>query len=716
MSDTDSGTAHRRRGAGILLLLAFASAAAVIVFTYSSISKSRADSFALLRNQGVTLLETLTQATDNAVNANTFFWESFVDRIAPLARLALVTDDPGVILTTFDERLDDITALAIYRFDDRLTLTASAENREFTLPAAPLEEFFYAANELLSDSSQFQSLVFLTDSSRESASALYLELNESRDVGVCLVLDAPGLWEMENEAGIGRLIQRLGQGGGVRYILFQDFEGLVFASAQIDSVVSIASDSFLLKALEEDTVTTRLQIFRDEEILELVAPFSAESYADGLFRLGLSLEAYHTASSEFNRQMITLAVALFLIAGLLPLYVGLRRERRELGVSLARTQSTADAIVSGMRSGALALDTDGRIKMINSQLLEMLAIKEPISGSPNWRDTQLARRLPDNLLSQELKEAQSDELQLNIDGKMRYFLYSLSPILTESPQRQRGSSAKPEIVGQALVIYDYTRQKELEEESARKLRLAELGDLAANVAHEIRNPLNAISLAAQRIDAEYNNQSVDDDSDLAFFTSQIKSETSRLDSIVSRLLDLTRAPQNLPDLQEVGPLIIDWLRFMEPEFETDGATVSFQALNPATAQVDSDKLRQTLGNLYRNSLEALREGFSGDQNKLLKVMITVESSRAETTKTTSTETTSAGAKITFSDNGPGVALEAIGKIFTPYYTTRQSGSGLGLAISYRLIGDMGGTLEYDDQYTDGSRFVIILKGKSPETP
>ncbi len=660
------------------LALSSLTALVILLLTYTGIKRNQSESFEILKNQGVTLLQTLVESADNAITANSYFWDSFVSKVTPIAGRAFSGADADSVLAIFSNTIEDITPIAAYTFNDHLALTSSALNPDFEFTGQPEEIILEAATELLADSAIFQSLVFLPDSLSGAPSAIFLELDSTRSRGVCLLLNFPGLWEMENEIGIGRLIQRLGSARSVEYIFFQDPDGIVFSSTFIDSALAIESDPFLSAAFEADSVSSRLYLFGQTEALELVAPFSSALYQDGLFRLGLSLDAYNAGKDAFTQQMGLLAAILFLVAILTPLYFASRKERRALGRSLARAKSLSDTILDSMHSGVLAIRPDDSIELVNNRLREMFALSDAPSEGTYWRQTELKARLPEDIFERNDSEENTREFEITLNGQKKSFLYSVAPI-----------GDQDENSGRALVIYDYTHQKELEEEAARKARLAELGDLAAGVAHEIRNPLNAISLAAQRLAAEYAPKDENDKSDFSFFTSQIKSETGRLNDIVTRLLGLTRVPKTEAKVADIGSIIEEWARFMDSEFNRDQARVTVDVTRSSEARVDADKLRQTLGNLYRNAIEAVTN------SSLLNVDIALNLCDNYL-------------KIIFTDNGPGITPESAEKLFTPYYTTKESGAGLGLSISYRLINDMGGTLEIDKSYGAGARFVISL--------
>ncbi|HSG98494.1 MAG TPA: hypothetical protein VLB27_00500, partial [candidate division Zixibacteria bacterium] len=335
-----STPSKQRSGAiGWLPALTVIIAVAIFLFTYSGIHRSRQDSFNLLKAQGVTLLETLVESADNAITANTYYWESFIARISPIAQLTFTGFHAEDALRMFEVEAQDITVQAVYKFDSRLLVTESAFNPDIPDIVEPTDLLYEAASDLLSDSSLVRSLIFMPDSAAESATALYLALDSVRAQGICLLVSAPGLWEMESEVGIASLIQRLGSAGDVSYIFFQDLNGLIFASLPIDSLAPIAADSFLQAAYVSDSISSRTIEFDGVETLELVAPFSSALYPDGLFRLGISLERFQAETAAFNQQMIFFGAILFLLAALAPLYFGLRRQRRELGLSLAREQS-----------------------------------------------------------------------------------------------------------------------------------------------------------------------------------------------------------------------------------------------------------------------------------------------------------------------------------------------------------------------------------------
>ncbi|MCH9032205.1 MAG: hypothetical protein IIB00_08110 [candidate division Zixibacteria bacterium] len=693
----ESGTSKLFKGkARYLALSASLIAIAIFLFTYSSIQRSKDDSLAILKKQGSALLHSLILSADNAIKANSILWEKTSAEMSDLALHVFEELNLERISADMASTSDTSTVLAVYLFDWQMALTDKAINPHTEFPLDPPEEIFEALSDLIADSGASAGFI-PPDPGDTNAVAFYLESDTSSKIIVCIAVSLIELNKLESEIGIGYLIKRLGTSGEVEYILFQSEDGLVFSSVAVDSVLSIGSDPFLQSVMSGREIESRLFTLIDKEALELAAPFSSDLYPDGVFRLGVSLEGLHSLTSASNRRMALLAVALFLSVTLVGLYYGARQERAALGMSLAKTSAISETILETMHSGVLAVNSDGSIEMINGRLREMFNIEEDIAGANDWTKTKLGDALPGNIFDFNKDNPPPDEIEWYQNDERRSYLLSVAPF---NLGKIKGTSSN-EKHGGALIVYDFTRQKELEETAARKERLSELGDLAAGVAHEIRNPLNAVSLAAQRLETEFGGKLTENSDDFAFFTSQIRNETKRLDAIVTRLLGLTRAPKSEVTIIDISEAVTEWAHFLEPDFKKNSARVRVSLDENAVAYADRDKLRQALGNLYRNSIEAHQVVRGDDPFSESKIISEPEINISVTRK-------SDHVQLSFTDNGAGISAEIAAKLFTPYYTTKESGSGLGLAISYRLISDMKGTLTYDSSYQNGARFVITL--------
>jgi two-component system sensor histidine kinase HydH len=237
-----------------------------------------------------------------------------------------------------------------------------------------------------------------------------------------------------------------------------------------------------------------------------------------------------------------------------------------------------------------------------------------------------------------------------------------------------------------VLIHDITEQKRLEEESRRRERLSEMGDMAAGVAHEIRNPLNAISIATQRLKMEFEPKG--EDEEYARLTRNILDETTRLNQILTRFLDLakTRAAEDRP--VDLGAPIRRAVASLADEAESHGVTINYPSHDNVRVRAAEEKLQQVFINLIKNSIQAMPDGG--------EVTIAVDTSE------------SGRVVIIVADTGPGFPPDVSSKIFQPYFTTKADGSGLGLALAYKTIIDYGGTIEASNNPAGGARVAITL--------
>src|SRR6185295_10050047 len=229
-------------------------------------------------------------------------------------------------------------------------------------------------------------------------------------------------------------------------------------------------------------------------------------------------------------------------------------------------------------------------------------------------------------------------------------------------------------------------------------RLAALGQMAAGLAHEVKNPLSAIKGAAQLLGEPASGRAPDDAS--SEFLGIILEEVERLDRVVRSVLDYARPKQGDFGLVNVNAVVDQTLRLLSSDRE-GGCSYSteFDGEVPRV-RADAEQLRQVLLNLIRNAGEAM--GGRGT--------ITI------TTRTRRAETSERSVEIAITDHGPGITPEVRANLFVPFFTTRAQGTGLGLAISERIIQEMGGRIEVLTTEGAGSTFSVQLPPASESSP
>lgn len=267
--------------------------------------------------------------------------------------------------------------------------------------------------------------------------------------------------------------------------------------------------------------------------------------------------------------------------------------------------------------------------------------------------------------------------------------------MTVRDDRVRDAFSKEEIqllVGLATQVAVTVENSRLYQQMKEKDRLAALGEMAAGLAHEIRNPLGAIKASAQYL-AETSAQP----EDRGEFLDIIVHEVDRLNRVVGSFLDYARPAHTNPEPIYVNSAVERTLQFLRPE--CDAANVSLHVrtdLDLPKVSIDIEHLRQVLINLVQNAVQAMPDG--GD--------IFVET-RVQDGFRPGGEVRR-WVQISVRDTGPGIAPALLPNLFVPFVTTKQQGTGLGLAISQRIVSEAGGRIDVRSREGYGTTFVVLL--------
>ena len=231
----------------------------------------------------------------------------------------------------------------------------------------------------------------------------------------------------------------------------------------------------------------------------------------------------------------------------------------------------------------------------------------------------------------------------------------------------------------------YERMKERD-------RLAALGEMAAGLAHEIRNPLGAIKGAAQLLVGP-DGRPIGDTSESVEFIGIIVDEVNRLNRVVSQFLDYARPYKGELSEIDVGEVVKKTLALLEQEAAGKVAIDATFAEGLPQVRADAEQLRQVFLNLGLNAIQAMTDG-----GRL----------SVSTAKRPGRRGAPASVEIRFRDTGPGIPRERLRNLFIPFFTTKEKGTGLGLPISQRIVTQHGGTIEVRSEPGKGSTFTVLL--------
>jgi len=473
--------------------------------------------------------------------------------------------------------------------------------------------------------------------------------------------------------GIGELIQEIGRQSGVNYIVLQAPDGIVFASRPLKPLLKLAADSFLVNVLETDVAATREIDFEGTPVIEAAAPFLSTELPSGMFRVGLSLTAVDDAVSRLTVQLGLTALLLVLLSTTVISIAVTRRSLADLGKSYREVETLSASVLDSIDQAVISVDADGKLTSLNPTAERWFRVR-----FSDVRGQGVTAVLPLDFGLDEVRTKRrangERETVIQTDHGLRTLIYATAPLVTIDTKH----------VGAVTVIRDETDARNMAAQVRRAERLSAMGHLAAGVAHEIRNPLNAIALAAQQLKMELGPVPS------AAMADTIWSESKRLNKIVEDFLSLAR-PSTLPKAK------LDWRELVESvaqmaALETDKKEVALTLDLCDDCHVDgvADELRKALWNLLRNAIAA------SDSGGRISLDLRVDSGRV---------------KLSIDDTGSGIAPDALSRVFEPWFTTKSGGTGLGLAITYRIVQDHEGTIEISSPVPGtnrGTRVVVSL--------
>jgi two-component system sensor histidine kinase HydH len=241
------------------------------------------------------------------------------------------------------------------------------------------------------------------------------------------------------------------------------------------------------------------------------------------------------------------------------------------------------------------------------------------------------------------------------------------------------------VESRTAVIKDLTEKRRLEREAQRKEKLTAMGELAAGVAHEIRNPLNAVNMIAQRFEKEFRPR--DDEDEYRSLARVLRSEAQRVNGIVQQFLRFARPPKMSVQDISTGGLVQHLTTLFESQARSKSVALSVTCSDNTTLHIDREQMTQAFLNVLQNALHATSAGGRIDLGCVR---------------------TKDALKFTITDSGNGIPAEHLTKIFNLYFTTKTDGTGMGLAITQQIIAQHNGTIEVTSEIGKGTTFTILL--------
>jgi two-component system sensor histidine kinase HydH len=503
---------------------------------------------------------------------------------------------------------------------------------------------------------------------------------------------------MWQEVSLGKLLQETTKDDEIAYVYLIDGHGLILHHS--DPSKEGESSVWNPDLIDKDQIVTRIKVLPEGIRIYELAKYFSPMYEPSIIHskdsilssgqiseqhthrgdsivLGMKMTAFKDARhADIQHALIMAGVILVLGSGAL-FFIFVIQNYYLVNRTLKQTQDYTRQVVASMANGLLSVDLDGKIISYNLLALELLAIEEyeiknmDINGFPDFRETGIFEKLEDcvSVLDREINYHKKF-------GETVPLALSVTPIMGEGDSCQ----------GAVIILRDLKVR--------RSEKLAAIGELAASVAHEIRNPLSSIKGFAQ-----YLRHSLKDKPREKEYAETMVSEVDRINTVVTDLLTFARPMEAELVPTDVTALIEHTVRLIQADAQTRNINIQMNISDLSKIPLDANQMTQAVLNLLLNALQAVKNGGHievgaelNPSDSLLKMWV--------------------------EDDGSGILADQKKKIFDPFFTTREKGTGLGLAIVHKIVENHNGEVNLESppaREKQGTRIMLSIPVKGPKT-
>ncbi len=367
--------------------------------------------------------------------------------------------------------------------------------------------------------------------------------------------------------------------------------------------------------------------------------------------------------------------------------------------SVIQENEELNTMFESLSNGIIILDNSFYIKQINKAAFSYFTFTTNIEEirSSSFKINEIIEDDEIKAYLQNCKEKDitnsSEEFTISTSGgSIRFINITITPLL------KNGS-----IEGKIIIINDITDKKNQDVILHRMENLANLTNLAAGMAHEIKNPLGAISIHIQLIQkglekARNNNDVLPPKKFVEDHIDIVNEEITHLNNLVMDFLFAVRPVNATLELKNPSTIIKNIVDFITPEFNKENISVIFECkTNDKKLLIDEKLFREVIMNISQNALYAIKARFNSNINELQDGIFSVKCVLKENKY-----------YIKLTDNGCGMSETTVSKIFEPYYTTKANGTGLGMTMVYKIVKEFSGEILVNSEENKGTSFTLIF--------
>ena len=504
---------------------------------------------------------------------------------------------------------------------------------------------------------------------------------------------------MWQEVSLGSLLQETAKDKDIAFVYIVDGHGKIVHSSDPSKQGSTVDWNPKIK--DADQIVTRIVGRGDDhqiyELAKLFAPMyepsmilhqsrrmlfeqprPPHSHTGDVIVLGMKMEPLAQARrADIQHAFIMAAIILVLGSGAL-FFIFVIQNYYLVDKTLKQTKDYTRQVIASMANGLLSIDTEGRIASYNQPALDLLDLEESeakgkeLSSVIDLTDSGIRSTISESaaVLDREIQHRKKS-------GEVIPLALSATPICNEAGVCQ----------GAVIVLRDLSEIKKLQEKVRRSEKLAAIGELAAGIAHEIRNPLSSI-----RGFAQFLKHALKDKPQEQVYAETMVAEVDRINRVVTDLLTFARPMEAELAPTDITELIEHTLRLVKAEADSRNVAIETRISDVSLLPLDANQMTQALLNLVLNAMQAVNQGG--------RVEIGADLNADESCL-----------HIWVADNGSGITQAQRDKIFEPFFTTREKGTGLGLAIVHKIVENHQGEIKVESPPPGGikgCRFTMII--------